>query len=88
MIKDIGVNWTILGHSERRSINKETDEDIGKKTGLALKAGLSVILCVGETETERKEDRTNEVIVRQLEACKPFISDWSRIVIAYEPVCF
>lgn len=86
MLKDIGINWVILGHSERRSINKETNVDVGKKVGAALKHGLSVILCVGENESEREGGQTNNVVQEQLEACKPYINDYTNVVIAYEPV--
>jgi triosephosphate isomerase len=86
MLKDVGISWVILGHSERRHIIKESDEIIGKKTAAALKNGLSVILCVGELLEEREGNKTEEVIKSQLDAVKSYISDWTKIVIAYEPV--
>eukprot|EP00741_Cyanophora_paradoxa_P009697 tig00001600_g9395.t1 len=86
-VKDLGLNWTIIGHSERRSVFKDTDEIIAKKTKAALDAGLHVIACIGELLSERKEGKTLEVCLRQLEAYKSVVgSDWSKIVIAYEPV--
>lgn len=86
MLKDLGIQWTILGHSERRSINKETNDEVGKKVGAALKHGLSVILCVGENAQEREEGRTNQIVEDQLKACKPYINNYENVVIAYEPV--
>ncbi|KAG0233523.1 Triosephosphate isomerase [Mortierella sp. GBAus27b] len=86
MLKDIGIEWVILGHSERREIFKESDDEIGVKVAHALKAGLKVIACVGEKESERDANQTLEVVFRQLDAIKKHVSDWTNIVIAYEPV--
>lgn len=86
MLKDLGVDWVILGHSERRNIFKETDQDVGKKTAFALGKGLQVILCVGELLSEREANKTTEVVFRQLQAVKEHVADWSKIVVAYEPV--
>lgn len=85
-IKDVGAKWVILGHSERRTIIKETDELIADKTKFALDNGLDVILCIGETLEERNADQTLAVCQRQLDAVLAQVQDWSRIVIAYEPV--
>eukprot|EP00274_Cyanoptyche_gloeocystis_P002400 CAMPEP_0196665402 /NCGR_PEP_ID=MMETSP1086-20130531/60968_1 /TAXON_ID=77921 /ORGANISM="Cyanoptyche gloeocystis , Strain SAG4.97" /LENGTH=250 /DNA_ID=CAMNT_0042002155 /DNA_START=83 /DNA_END=835 /DNA_ORIENTATION=- len=87
MLKDIGLNWVILGHSERRHVFKESDELTAKKTAKALAAGLKVIACIGELLEERQAGKTMEVNIRQLEAYKSVIGDkWADIVIAYEPV--
>ena len=88
MLKDVGLPWVILGHSERRHIFSESDELIGKKTAAALKHGVHVILCVGELLEEREKNLTEKVIQSQMSAVLPFISkdDWAKIVIAYEPV--
>lgn len=86
MLADIGLSWVILGHSERRHVNGESSELIGKKTAAALKHGLSVILCVGELLSEREANETEKVILGQMDAVLPFVKDWSKIVIAYEPV--
>jgi triosephosphate isomerase len=86
MLKDVGISWVILGHSERRHIFSESNELIGKKTASALKHGLSVILCVGELLEDREMNKTEEVIKSQMQAVLPFINDWTKIVIAYEPV--
>lgn len=85
-LKDLGVTWTLTGHSERRTIIKETDEFIATKTKFALDSGLGVILCVGETLEERKAGITLEVVARQLDAVSKIVSDWTKIVVAYEPV--
>ncbi|KAF9385238.1 triosephosphate isomerase [Mortierella sp. AD011] len=68
MLKDLGIEWVILGHSERREIFKETDDEIGQKVAHALKAGLKVMACVGEKLEEREADKTTEVVFRQLAA--------------------
>lgn len=86
MLADVGLSWVILGHSERRHVNGEPADLIGKKTAAALKHGLSVILCVGELLAERQANETEKVILGQMEAVLPFVKDWSKIVIAYEPV--
>lgn len=85
-LKDLGITWTLTGHSERRTIIKETDEFIADKTKFALESGLGVILCVGETLEERKAGITIDVVARQLDAVSKIVSDWSKIVVAYEPV--
>eukprot|EP01122_Echinamoeba_exundans_P013536 TRINITY_DN5923_c0_g1_i1.p1 TRINITY_DN5923_c0_g1~~TRINITY_DN5923_c0_g1_i1.p1 ORF type:complete len:257 (+),score=80.96 TRINITY_DN5923_c0_g1_i1:35-805(+) len=86
MLKDCGINWVILGHSERRHILKETDEVLAKKTALALKHGLHVIFCIGELLAEREANQTEAVLERQMAAVKDVVKDWSKVVIAYEPV--
>ncbi|KAK6086391.1 Triosephosphate isomerase [Seiridium cupressi] len=85
-LKDSGVHWTILGHSERRTIFTETDETVASKTKYATDNGVSVIWCCGESLEERESGKTLEVIAKQLSALKKEISDWSKIVIAYEPI--
>lgn len=82
----MGATWALVGHSERRSLFHETDEDTKKKVALGLECGLSIMLCVGETLSERESGRTNEVVERQLAAALGASMDWSRIAIAYEPV--
>ncbi|MDC4224099.1 MAG: triose-phosphate isomerase [Candidatus Manganitrophus sp.] len=87
MLRDAGCRYVIIGHSERRTYFGETNALIHKKVGAALRAGLIPILCVGETREERQEERTWEVIERQLREAlddlRPGPSDW---IIAYEPV--
>ena len=87
-LKDIGCNYVIIGHSERRNIFGETDEIINKKIKSALKNEINVIMCIGETLTERETGKTYEVLRKQLENGLKEIdkNSISKIVIAYEPV--
>jgi triosephosphate isomerase len=88
MIKDIGCRYVILGHSERRSIFKETDAMINAKVKIALQYNIIPILCIGETLQEREKGIAKEVVSRQLNDSLKDISasDMSSVVIAYEPV--
>ncbi|MCR5761725.1 MAG: triose-phosphate isomerase [Sphaerochaetaceae bacterium] len=88
MLKDIGVNTVILGHSERRQYYGETDEFINKKVLFALENGMDVDLCVGETLSEREGGKLEEVLTRQIEVGLAGVSEaqMSKITIAYEPV--
>ncbi|KAI8950000.1 triose-phosphate isomerase-like protein [Xylaria longipes] len=85
-LKDSGIDWTILGHSERRTILGESDEVVASKTKYATENGVSVIWCCGESLEQREAGKTLDVIANQLTALKAKISDWSKIVIAYEPI--
>eukprot|EP00918_Siedleckia_nematoides_P097741 GHVU01214094.1.p1 GENE.GHVU01214094.1~~GHVU01214094.1.p1 ORF type:complete len:272 (+),score=34.47 GHVU01214094.1:68-817(+) len=86
MIKDVGCEWAILGHSERRHVFGECDKLIGEKVAHGLASGLKLIPCIGEKLEEREAGKTEEVVFRQTKAIADNISDWSRIVLAYEPV--
>lgn len=88
MLKELGVKYVIVGHSERRQYFAETDETCNLKVKTALEAGLRPILCVGESLTEREQDITMEVIRKQLKCGLSEISseDIKRVVIAYEPI--
>lgn len=81
-------SFTLIGHSERRTHHDETDEIIQKKIGLALKARLHVILCVGETSEEREAGQAQSVVQRQLDEALLDVDgdDAPRLTIAYEPV--
>lgn len=85
-LKDSNITWTLLGHSERRVILQETDQFIANKTKFALDGGIGVILCVGETLEQREAGKTNDVVLSQLKAVADQVKDWSKIVVAYEPV--
>ncbi|KAJ5243015.1 Triosephosphate isomerase [Penicillium citrinum] len=87
-LKDIDINWVVIGHSERRVILKESDEFIARKTKAAVDGGLSVIFCIGETLEEREANKTIDVVTRQLNAAAKELSkeQWANVVIAYEPV--
>ena len=88
MIKAAGADYAIIGHSERRQYFGETDQSVCMKIGAALKAGLTPILCVGETENERDEKNTFSVLDKQISnGLKSFRSDeLGSLVLAYEPV--
>jgi triosephosphate isomerase len=86
MIKDLGCEWVILGHSERRHIFGETDLLIAEKVLHALEAGLSVIACIGEKLDEREAGQTEAVVFRQTKAIADKIKSWDKVVLAYEPV--
>lgn len=85
---DSGIKWAILGHSERRTILGESDEVVASKTKYAIDNGVSVIWCCGESLDERETGSTVAVVTKQLDALKAKIgtSDWSKVVIAYEPI--
>ncbi|XP_024398301.1 triosephosphate isomerase, chloroplastic isoform X1 [Physcomitrium patens] len=83
---DGGVKWVIQGHSERRHVIGETDAMIGQKSAYALSKNLGVIACVGEKLEDREANRTTDVVFEQLQAYADAVSDWSNIVVAYEPV--
>jgi triosephosphate isomerase (TIM) len=88
MLKDMGVGGTLVAHSERRQMFGETDESSALRIEGSLDAGLHVIACVGETETEHEAEETVNVLVRQLTAIKTVVADENleRLAIAYEPV--
>ena len=88
MIVDAGCNLVIIGHSERRQYFGETDESVNKKIKAALAAGLTPIVCVGETLAEREANDTREVLQRQFTGGFAGLTpeEFSRILMAYEPV--
>ena len=88
MLLDLGVEGVILGHSERRQYFNETDEALARKVPAALGAGLEPILCVGENESQRDADETEDVLTRQVQADLAEVPDarLSEVVIAYEPI--
>lgn len=88
MLLDVGCQWVILGHSERRQILGETDELVSRKARAAAAAGLAVILCVGETLQQRQAGQTEQVLDAQMEGSLSGIDEsaCAHFVIAYEPV--
>ena len=88
MLVDVGCRWCIVGHSERRTLFGETDQIINIKAKAALAAGLTPIVCVGETLEEREQDRTAAVVTAQIDGSLAGFSaaDLASTVIAYEPV--
>lgn len=88
LLKDLGIKWVILGHSERRQYYGETNDVVAGKVHACVGAGLTVIACVGESLKEREDGRTAAVVIAQLAAIAQTIrsSDWEQVVVAYEPV--
>jgi triosephosphate isomerase (TIM) len=82
MLLELGVRGSIVGHSERRQHFGETDETTARRAERALDAGLGVIACVGETESERERGETEDVLRRQVSV----LPEHERLVLAYEPV--
>ncbi|KAJ0394430.1 hypothetical protein ATCC90586_005655 [Pythium insidiosum] len=85
MLQDIGAEYTIVGHSERRE-KGESNDLVAQKAAYALQKGLGVIACIGETQAQREAGQTLAVVTQQLDAYAQHIQDWSKVVIAYEPV--
>jgi triosephosphate isomerase len=88
MVMEAGARLALVGHSERRHLFGETDEQVARKTITVLAAGVTPLVCVGETSAERESGRTESVIQRQVEAIAARVapSEWPRVVLAYEPV--
>ena len=88
MLKAMGIEYVIIGHSERRQYFGETDVTVNKRVRAALDAGLTVILCVGELKEEREQGITAELVALQTKVALGGVSagELKRIVIAYEPV--
>ncbi|MGD9543596.1 MAG: triose-phosphate isomerase [Methylocystis sp.] len=85
MLKDVGASYVIVGHSERRADHRETDADVHAKAAAALRAGLTPIICVGETRAERDAGDALRVVGAQIESSLPSSAP-AHIVVAYEPV--
>jgi len=88
MLKSVGVETVIIGHSERRSIFKENDEELAEKVNTALKHKMTVIFCFGEELKDRKSEKHFEVVKSQLKNSLFHIADssWDQVILAYEPV--
>lgn len=86
MLKEYGVEYVIVGHSERRQYFGETDETVNKRTLAVLAAGMTPIVCVGEKLEEREAGTTEAVLDRQLSVGLAGIEDIKKVIIAYEPV--
>ena len=86
MLKELGVEYVVIGHSERRQYFGETDETVNKRTLTAIAKGLIPIVCVGETLKQRESGETEKVLERQIKVGLNGIDDLNKIVIAYEPV--
>ena len=88
LVQEAGARAVLIGHSERRHLFGETDDQIGRKVTAVLKAGAAPLICVGETLAEREGGRTEQVIQRQVYAIleRVPLPEWDRIRLAYEPV--
>ncbi|KAL1975918.1 hypothetical protein VTN31DRAFT_4310 [Thermomyces dupontii] len=87
-LRDIRVDWVIIGHSERRVLLREDDDFVSRKVKAAIEGGLNVILCIGESLEERESNQTIDVVTRQLNAVAEQLTpeQWDKVVIAYEPI--
>jgi triosephosphate isomerase len=88
MLAEAGCRYVIIGHSERRQLFRETDDNVAKKTLMALASGLTPIVCLGETQEDRDAGLTEEVLSRQFSGGPGALTpeEFSRILMAYEPV--
>ena len=88
MLLEVGAEYVIIGHSERRQMFGETDESVNKRVAAALNAGLKPIVCIGETEYERSIGKTNLILKSQLRGALDGVTaeQTENVVIAYEPV--
>ena len=88
MLADLSVQFALLGHSERRSLFGDSDDRVANKFAQVVRAGLTPILCLGESLAERESNQTATVVARQLNVVLSINSnvDWSSVVLAYEPV--
>src|SRR3954469_17925215 len=86
MLADVGAKAVIVGHSERRTLHKETDAEVRAKAEAAWRAGLTAIVCIGESRAEREAGHTLSVLGRQLDGSLPDGVTAARLVVAYEPV--
>jgi triosephosphate isomerase len=93
MLKELGIEWVLIGHSERRQFFGETDETVRKRSESLLEQGFKTIICIGETRAEREAGKTSEVLIRQMVGVCPEAGKGvaaclatGRVVFAYEPV--
>jgi triosephosphate isomerase (TIM) len=86
MQRELGCKWVLIGHSERRQYHAESDELLAAKMTAAVEAGLSPVLCVGETHQERENGEAELVVRNQLKGALEYQASFEGLVIAYEPV--
>jgi triosephosphate isomerase len=86
MLKDAGASYVIVGHSERRQHHGERDGDVAAKAGAAWRAGLTAIICIGESESQRFSGNAQDICSNQIDGSVPGAASAANTVIAYEPV--
>lgn len=86
MLKDAGASHVIAGHSERRTDHKETSEEVAAQSAAAWRGGLSVIICIGESDADRVAGRTETVLASQIEGSIPTEANAANTAVAYEPI--
>ena len=86
MLVDLGITHSIIGHSERRTEHNETNELVARKVNISLKKKLQTIICIGETELQRKENRTLEILEQQLLDSLASNITFEKLIVAYEPI--
>ena len=86
MLVDLGVKYSIIGHSERRNEHNETNEIVARKVQISLEKKLQTIICIGETELQRKEDSTLEILEQQLLGSLANNTNFENLIVAYEPI--
>ena len=86
MLVDLGVKYSIIGHSERRNEHNETNEIVARKVKISLEKKLQTIICIGETELQRKENSTLEILEQQLLESLANNTNSEKLIIAYEPI--
>ncbi|MFO8141533.1 MAG: triose-phosphate isomerase [Marinobacter sp.] len=88
MARDLGCQYVLVGHSERRQLFGESDDVVARKVECVLESGLTAVLCVGETLEEREAGKAEQIVADQLQQGLAVVAvdQWSRVVVAYEPV--
>ncbi len=86
MLVDLGVSYSIIGHSERRNEHNETNEIVARKVKISLEKKLQTIICIGETELQRKENNTLEILEQQLLGSLENNLNFENLIVAYEPI--
>ena len=86
MLVDLGVTHSIIGHSERRTEHSETNEIVARKVKISLEKKLQTIICIGETELQRKENKTLEILEQQLLDSLAGNANFKKLIVAYEPI--
>ena len=86
MLKDAGASYIIVGHSERRTDHKETSADVAAQAAAVWRAGLSAIICIGESDAQRAAGQTETVLAEQIEGSVPLQANAANAAVAYEPI--